>query len=103
MDEEWTFTGILDKGWRSHEVGPFRAGLLGAAATAARRRLDGDGKLSSGYPGFEVAHGVGDVVQPVASVDVRRHHARLDELGEPFEVAGPLLGNEVGHSLAHKR
>ena len=21
MDEDWTFTGILDKGWRSHEVG----------------------------------------------------------------------------------
>ena len=55
--------------------------------------------LPSCRAGVEVAHRVGCLVQRVGPVDARGHRAGLDEVGEPLQVAGALLGDEHGQPL----
>src|SRR3954449_5535178 len=70
------------------------------AAARAGYRSDGDDDLSPYVAGVQLAHGVPGLVQRVGSIDAGGDVIGLDELGEPFQVAGTLLGDEHGKALA---
>lgn len=76
-----------------------RPSSLGSAAV---RYSGGDGDLAACFPGVEITHGLGYLVQRVAPVDARRQLAGFDELGEPFQVGGAFLTQDGGQPLAHE-
>jgi hypothetical protein len=60
---------------------------------------DSDRDLAADLAVLEVPHGVRDLIERVAAVQAGGDLAGLDEVGEPLEVAGALLGYEQGEAL----
>ena len=78
--------------------------LAGCGAYQGRRcGSDGDGDLAACLPGCELTHGLPNLVQWVGRADARGDCASLEELGDPFEVAGALPGDEHGQPLVQER
>src|SRR4051794_38589104 len=65
-----------------------------------RASSDGDRGLAPDLPRLQVSDGLRDLVQGVGPVDLRRHPAGLDEVGEPVEVSASLLVHEGREPLA---
>lgn len=104
-------------GGRRHDGGARRRGLehwrTGAsgdvlkvasdAVTSPIRASHGDEDLPPGVALFQIADGLGDLVQGVRPVDHRRDLAGLDELLEEPQVFLVRFHSEDHHLLAHER